>query len=63
MTTSTAAVVPDAHSLRKIAVESFSCVDTVRRYFEGDRVRPVTRARIEHALSQLGIEPPKRRAS
>lgn len=51
----------DAHSVRVIAAKAFVDPRSVMRFIRGEQLKPMTRARIELALRDLGIEPAKRR--
>src|SRR5262245_45222935 len=53
--------VVDVHTIRKVAVESYSSVPTVAKYFDGGSLRPIVQARIEATLDRLKIARPKHR--
>ena len=45
----------DPHQLREVAVQAHCDPRTVRRFLEGQPVRPALKTRIEKALKQLKI--------
>lgn len=46
---------PDAHTIRKLAVESCTDPRSVLKVIRGERVRSVTRARVLKAMRRLGL--------
>lgn len=49
---------PDAHTVRRLAVESCTDPRSVLKVINGENVRSVTRARVLKAMRRLGLVTP-----
>lgn len=54
---------PDAHTIRTIAVAATADPRTVRRYLRGETVKHTSAARVRAALAELGLADPRDRSA